>query len=194
MNAYAVQIIMTSRGQAISRPARTEIQNERHDRHAQGSAKRSEDIVDHTGAAALRQKADNSIALTVLVSSAIGRFMLEGGVTPLEALVVTLFGLTFVWLSFSVSTAFIGLFRYGLGRRTDASEAGERHPQDIALLVPIYNEVPWDVFGNAAAMLQELADGPATDRFTLFILSDTQDADIAAQERTAFRAPVCRVP
>ncbi len=59
---------------------------------------------------------------------------------------------------------------------------------DVALLVPIYNEVAYDVFGNAQAMLDDLARRATQHRFTLFILSDTRDLAIAADEVAAFEA------
>jgi membrane glycosyltransferase len=54
--------------------------------------------------------------------------------------------------------------------------------------VPIYNEVPSDVFGNAAAMLKDLARHRSTHRYDLFILSDTRDEAIAEQEGRAYAA------
>ena len=57
---------------------------------------------------------------------------------------------------------------------------------DVALLVPIYNEVPPDVFGNAVAMLHDLAARNGPHNYTLFVLSDTRDEAIAAQEWQAF--------
>ncbi|MEM6498798.1 MAG: glucans biosynthesis glucosyltransferase MdoH, partial [Pseudomonadota bacterium] len=53
---------------------------------------------------------------------------------------------------------------------------------------PIYNEPTWDVFGNAAAMLKALSSQADGNRYSLFILSDTIDARIAAQEERAFLA------
>jgi len=48
--------------------------------------------------------------------------------------------------------------------------------------------VPWDVFGNAAAMLDDLARQTGGHNYTLFVLSDTQDDAIAHLERQAFLA------
>ena len=56
------------------------------------------------------------------------------------------------------------------------------------LLVPVYNEDPATVFGNAIAMLQDLGQGRQFDHFTLFILSDTQDPARAELEERAFLA------
>jgi membrane glycosyltransferase len=127
-----------------------------------------------------------AILITLLLSTAIARWLADGGVSVLEMVVVALVALTFIWVSLSVSTVTIGLIRRIIHpcRAKIARTRGAAQP--IALLVPIYNEVPWDVFGNASAMLKDLAQGPQKDRFTLFILSDTRDPDLAAQELRAY--------
>jgi membrane glycosyltransferase len=54
---------------------------------------------------------------------------------------------------------------------------------NVALLIPVYNEKTSDVFGNALAMIEDLKrTAGTTHRYTLFILSDTRDDAIAAQE------------
>lgn len=129
-----------------------------------------------------------AVLVTAMLSAAIAKWLAVGGVTGLEILVVGLVAVTFIWVSLSVSTVTIGLIRRVL-QPCRVKVCGPRGPQQtVALLVPIYNEVPWDVFGNASAMLKDLAQGPQKDRFTLFILSDTRDPDLAAQELRAFWA------
>ncbi len=108
------------------------------------------------------------------------------GMTGLEWALLTMIGATFVWVTLSVST--VGVAVAGLLARENADD---RAPTDVgaidvALLVPVYNEVPWDVFGNAAAMLDDLAHRKGGHRYTLFVLSDTRDDAIAAQEWQAF--------
>ncbi len=129
-----------------------------------------------------------ALLMTTVLTYAIANWLSRGGFTVLEVLVVALSALTFVWVSLSVSTVFLGLvkrlFFPSFARHTD----GRGDAQDIAILMPIYNEAPWEVFGNASAMLAELAHGPRKDRYTLFILSDTQDPETADQERRAFLA------
>ena len=106
------------------------------------------------------------------------------GMTWLEYMLLALIGATFIWVTLAVST--IGV---GVASRLDTQEpAPDGPPIDVALLVPIYNEVPSDVFGNAAAMLTDLAHQRSGHRYTLFILSDTQDDDIAMQEWQAFQS------
>jgi len=129
-----------------------------------------------------------ALAITGILVWAMAGLFARGGVTPLEALVVALVGVTFVWVSLSVSTVLLGLARR-LAAPCQTRHARARGPgQKVALLVPVYNEAPADVFGNAAAMLRELARGRSPDAFTLFVLSDTRDQEIAAAEERAFWA------
>ena len=109
------------------------------------------------------------------------------GMTLLEWVLLTMIGSTFVWVTLSVST--VGVAVAGLLARDRATRrpAENLRPLDVALLVPIYNEVPWDVFGNAAAMLGDLARREGFHRYTLYILSDTRDDAVAAQEWISFQ-------
>ncbi|MEL7259747.1 MAG: glucans biosynthesis glucosyltransferase MdoH [Pseudomonadota bacterium] len=106
------------------------------------------------------------------------------GTTWLEYMLLALIGATFIWVTLAVST--IGV---GVASRLDAPQDTPNGPPiDVALLVPIYNEVPSDVFGNAAAMLADLVRQKGGHRYTLFILSDTRDDAIALQEWQAFES------
>ena len=51
---------------------------------------------------------------------------------------------------------------------------------NVAVLSPIYNESPSHVFGNVAAMIEQLRNTPSHHRYSFFLLSDTQDPAIAA--------------
>lgn len=111
----------------------------------------------------------------------------DSGMTGLEWALLTMIGATFVWVTLSVST--VGVAIAGILAREDADDRAptDVQPIDVALLVPVYNEVPWDVFGNAAAMLDDLARRKGAHRYALFVLSDTKDDAIAAQEWQAFQ-------
>ncbi|MEM1236898.1 MAG: glucans biosynthesis glucosyltransferase MdoH [Pseudomonadota bacterium] len=128
------------------------------------------------------------LLLTFTLTFAIARWLSEGGVTALEAIVVILVAFTFIWVALSVTAVTLGAIAHARKTRPGSSASDRGAPQNVALLVPIYNEVTADVFGNALAMLHDLESGPQTDRFSLFIISDTQDAEIAAQEERAFWA------
>jgi membrane glycosyltransferase len=109
----------------------------------------------------------------------------QSGMSALEYLLLALIGLTFVWVTIAVSTAMIGLLHRRFALPTRGPDAPEGR-MSVALLVPVYNEDPVEVFGNARAMLVDLGGRSLAHDFTLFVLSDTQDAAIAEQERLAF--------
>ena len=115
-----------------------------------------------------------------------------GGLTGFEAALLTLIAVTFFWISLSVATVSIGVARLLIQRSEPA--ASSEAPMDVALLVPCYNEVPWDVFGNARAMLEALDAHSTHHRYTLFILSDTRDEATSEQELRAFATLKAQLP
>lgn len=125
-----------------------------------------------------------TLIVTIVICVSVTRYLAHGGVSSVEAMAVGLVGLSTVWLFFAATTACLGMVSYAF--QTDATKSVRNAPlQNIALLMPIYNETPHDVFGNASAMLREL-QGNVGDRFTLFMLSDTNDPEIAKLEDRAF--------
>ncbi len=111
-------------------------------------------------------------------------FFAMDGLTWFEGGLIALIAVTFFWISLSVSTVTVGVFN--LMRRPSKAAQAAVSPMKTALLVPVYNEDPVDVFGNAAAMLGALADADHPHCYTLFILSDTRDEAIAEHELEAF--------
>ncbi len=126
-----------------------------------------------------------ALLTTGLLLAAFTDWLSTGGFGALEYFLILMVGLTFFWISLSVSTATVGIFSFWLQQRKPQKVNPPQEALDVALLVPIYNEDPSDVFGNAAAMLEELQKANSKHRFSLFILSDTQDPEIAAQEMRA---------
>lgn len=108
------------------------------------------------------------------------------GMTWLEWALLSIIGATFVWVTLSVSTVGVAIAGLLARQRADERAPDAVRSLDVALLVPVYNEVPWDVFGNATAMLADLHRRAGPHRYTLFILSDTRDEAIVAQEERAF--------
>src|SRR5210317_1022691 len=110
-----------------------------------------------------------ALVLTGLMVWGLHRLFSASGMTSLEYVLLGLIGATFVWVTLSVSTVAVGV----AGRRehSETEDIGEK--LDVALLVPIYNEVAADVFGNASAMLDDLNHRQRRHRYTLFMLSDT---------------------
>lgn len=133
-----------------------------------------------------------AFATTFALVAAFTDWFAMGGLTGFEAALIALIAITFFWISLSVATVTVGILRMLLTRRSVAE--GAAPALEVALLVPCYNEVPWDVFGNACAMMEALETHPTAHRFTLFILSDTTDARIAEQELRAFARLRIRLP
>ena len=129
-----------------------------------------------------------ALVLTLYLIRGIADLLGSGGVSGLEGAVIVLVGITFVWVSFSVSTATLGLIRHFVYPMLFQRSREGGDAMNIALLVPVYNESTWDVFGNAQAMLKDLSRRSGRDRYTLFILSDTRDETIALQEERAYEA------
>ncbi|MEM6276974.1 MAG: glucans biosynthesis glucosyltransferase MdoH [Pseudomonadota bacterium] len=121
--------------------------------------------------------------ITLTFTIAIARWLAHGGVTVTEAVIVVLVALTFIWVSLTATAVLLGVLR-----RPTPLRLARGAPQRVALLMPIHNETPADVFGNAWAMLQDLRDGPQHDAFALFILSDTTDPEMAQLEERAYWA------
>ncbi len=107
------------------------------------------------------------------------------GTSWAEALLAMLIGAGFFWIALTFVTVLAG--SGALFSRMPPDE-GPITPLDVALLVPVHEEAPWDVFGNAAAMLERLAAAPGAHRWSLYILSDTRDPVRAAQEETTYAA------
>ena len=108
------------------------------------------------------------------------------GISVIEGVLLVLIAFNFFWISFTVSTVVLGMV--SLMRKDPVPRRGRAEPLKVALLMPIYNELPWYVLGNARSMLEELRDRGGAHDYAMFILSDTQDAAIAAQEQEAVAA------
>ena len=102
------------------------------------------------------------------------------GTTWMEGLLAALIGVGFFWIAFTFATVLAGAG--AMLRRLPPASAPVR-PLDVALLVPVHEEAPWDVFGNAAAMLERLAAAPGAHRWSVTVLSDTRDGMRARRRR-----------
>jgi membrane glycosyltransferase len=107
-----------------------------------------------------------------------------GGMAPVEHLHLWLSGFAFLWIAFSMVAACLGLYK--AAKRSATPPLLASHRMSVALLIPIHNEDPAAVFGNAAALLEDLASKPGSEGFSLYVLSDTRDDVTAAAEWRAF--------
>lgn len=133
-----------------------------------------------------------AFATTGALALVFADWLSEGGIWWLEWVLLALVTITFFWIALSVGTATLGLVCHLMRRRAHGAAAPA--PLRVALLVPIYNEEAAEVFGNACAMMLALRETAAAHRFDLFVLSDTQDAEIALAESRAFATMRAALP
>ncbi|MBM2576572.1 glucans biosynthesis glucosyltransferase MdoH [Jannaschia sp. Os4] len=126
----------------------------------------------------------------VLLWAVLARFDADG-TTAMEVALAALMAAGVFWIALSLATATAGAVAIARDRPRRDARADKL---DVALLMPIYEEAPWDCFGNAAAMLEALRGAATPHRFTLYVLSDTRDPGRAAQEEIAFAALAERLP
>ncbi|MEL6433367.1 MAG: glucans biosynthesis glucosyltransferase MdoH [Pseudomonadota bacterium] len=108
----------------------------------------------------------------------------ESGISIVEGALLGLMAFNFFWLCLTVSTVALGLGSLTRPAQADMPDKSLK----VALLMPIHNEVPWNVFGNARSMLEELRGRGGQHEYALFILSDTRDDKIAEIEQTSVQA------
>ncbi len=109
--------------------------------------------------------------------------------TPIEILGLGIFGVLFLWIAGSFWTAVAGFIVQLRGHDTanihchitNAPLKGR-----TAIVMPIYNEDVQRVLAGLNATWKSLLSESAQQSFDLFILSDTRDAEIAAQELAAW--------
>ncbi len=133
-----------------------------------------------------------AIGMTVVAAREMDRVLTVGGVTTLIVALLVLFVALFAWIALSFTSAVAGffscLFRGGL--RLGISRSGPLPPLGarVGLLMPTYNEPPSRVIAGMEAIANSIRAAGYADRFDLFLLSDTTDADIWVAEEAAFLA------
>ena len=139
------------------------------------------------------------------------RIMGVGGITPLEAVILVLFALTFGWISVAFWTGIFGFVLtvlgrdpLTLGRRSAAPHMWPGAPSPVspdqpptatscplttrtAVVMPARNEDPIRVLGGFSAMLASLERTGCGEHFHLFLLSDTSDPTLAEREESAWQ-------
>lgn len=131
-------------------------------------------------------------ALTLLTTSlgvwGFAKVIGSDGVDLLDLVLLPLFTLLFLWVVFSFWTAslgFIQLHRHrprasALLEMKDAAR-GRQFPK-TALLMPVYNESPADVYAGLVATCESLRATGHAGGFDLFLLSDTRDPRLWLEE------------
>jgi len=115
----------------------------------------------------------------------------------LQTSILILFGILFCWVSAGFWTALMGFLELLTGRdkyRISGSSAGNEPIEAgarTAIVMPICNEDVPRVFAGLRATFESVAATGDLDRFDFFVLSDTNDTDIAVAEQQAW-LEVCR--
>ncbi|MEM6825659.1 MAG: hypothetical protein AAF566_11150, partial [Pseudomonadota bacterium] len=84
-----------------------------------------------------------TLLATGLIIALFTDFFAIGGLSPFETVLISMIAFTFFWIAMSLFMAVSGLVRVLLTRRREGVAA----PIDVALVIPIHNEVPNVVFG-----------------------------------------------
>lgn len=112
----------------------------------------------------------------------------DGGLGPIDAVAGAFFLLLTGWLGYGIGMSVIG----HLLPREGSAEVPPITPEELAqlpstaILVPVYNESPRRVAAGVRAMREELAKIGAGETFEFFLLSDTTNPDIAAEEEAVW--------
>lgn len=114
------------------------------------------------------------------------------GQHPLELALLSLFTILFAWVSLGFWTALSGFVLLCLGRDrhavTRSAPPGAPIAADArtAIVMPIRNEDVPRVFAGVRATWESLATAGASERFDVFVLSDSSDPDTLIAERQAW--------
>jgi membrane glycosyltransferase len=134
---------------------------------------------------------------TVLATWSMTAVLPYHGSRPMEIAVLILFALLFFWVSAGFWTAIMGFFVLLTGRDRHAISATAAPdaplPEDArtAIVMPICNEDVARVFAGLAATHASLARAGGLAHFDFFVLSDTNDPDVRADEMRAWLS-LCR--
>jgi membrane glycosyltransferase len=123
-----------------------------------------------------------ALALTVYATQEMIAVVSVSEVSALQWLMVVLFSLTFGWIALAAAAAVTGVFFGGTRRRAAADLLVTER---TALVMPICNETPAASFAALQAMAEGLIESEVSG-FEIFVLSDTTNPDIYAQETAAF--------
>ena len=137
--------------------------------------------------------------ITALLTTVAGAWMMydilsANGLTVFEAILWLFFVATFSWISVAFWSGFIG-FVLRLGRRdplTLTTQHGIRRANGLgefktAVVMPVYNEDVGRVMAGFETCLRSLVATGEIDKFDFYLLSDSQNEEIKAQELRAWQ-------
>jgi len=138
--------------------------------------------------------------LTFLTAGCASALLLDvlqaNGLSGIELLGLVLFFALFAWIASALWTAIAGFAIQLAGRDPAGIQLSEVDGRTLrtrtAIAMPVYNEDPRRVAAGLEAIWCSLAREPEHGAFDLFILSDTRDPGIAAEEEAMWQRFVAR--
>jgi membrane glycosyltransferase len=133
------------------------------------------------------------LAPAITAASVMGSLLPHKGTTALEAAIIFVYCVLFIWISLGFWTALAGFWtllkkddRFAVTRSRGALDARIRPHVRTAILFPVCNEDPERIMAGIQAVWLSLARLGAADRFDIHILSDSSDPDRWVQEEAAW--------
>jgi membrane glycosyltransferase len=115
-----------------------------------------------------------TLALTAWLAHEMYLVLAVGQLVTIEIVMLVLFVINIGWISFGAISTLIGLLSTPKPRPRGTDPLEHR----VALLLPVYNEDTAQFVGTACATLRALADRGEGETFDLFVLSDTNQAEV----------------
>lgn len=144
-------------------------------------------------------------ALLTVITAVTGVYMMwdilsANGVTPLEAVILLLFAISFCWISTAFWSAVFGFVLLMMRRDPLSLKPIDQFYDDnlpitqrTAVVMPIYNEDTHRVIAGFEATLNSLVATGEIEHFDFFMLSDTTKLDIAQRERDQWQQFTSRI-
>lgn len=129
-----------------------------------------------------------SVALTIWATLEMHGVLGVSGLTLLEWTLLVVFAINISWVCYAFVNATVGFAAClaTLYRKEAQDAACDITDARTAIVFPIYNEDVEHVFATVLSTANLLRDAPG--QFECFILSDTNDPDVALKEEAAFMA------
>ena len=126
------------------------------------------------------------VATITVLGTALGAIATSGAITPLRLPLIALLALNLAYMALTGTPGVIGFILHVL-RRKNRAAARPTGLSRTAILMPVHREDPRTVFAAIEVMARAIHDA-AIPNIDIFVLSDTQDPAIAAEEQAAFDA------
>ncbi|MFQ8430370.1 glucans biosynthesis glucosyltransferase MdoH [Amaricoccus sp. W119] len=120
-----------------------------------------------------------TLALTAWMAHEMYLVLSVGELVAIEMVMLVLFVINIGWIAFGAVSTLLGLLSTPKPRPRTKTPLRDR----VALLLPVYNEDTAQFVGTACATLRELAERGEGKSFDLFVLSDTNKADVWLAEQ-----------